>query len=559
MADGSDAHQGVHLVVLQHGLWGNVDHVRFIAAQFKERLGDRILVYRAQTNEAKFTYDGVDVCGQRLVQEIYSVVKVIETGGNIEDMKGQKFKNKKHKTRGKLHSKTTVTPAPMPATAATSTTTTTATTTPAETRVDIDQQPLSAKNLSENLDAPVDESKATTTKKVTQFSYLGYSFGGLIGRFAMGLLEVEGFFDPVDQGGRGIEPMYFVAVATPHLGIRHPPLDMSSKIFNFMSARMLSRTGAQMQLVDNYTGGRPALLVLSDPSSVFMHALARFKRRAVYCNIRNDHSVPFWTASFSDADPFIDLESLDIQYHSGYSSLIESFEHQDLDALAKRKALWKSKSFSERLLLRLKAISWKRYMLLAVLVPFFLPFVFFSITYDGLISRRRIKPIMQSNEDLKRMRDETVIMKNKGIAGAESDASSSSVIPPESELPVAQPANVDSSVTLSMPLDASTTPSASANASTSTTKKAKKAKKEQELISISYPDMKNLRPLGLAPVQLEMCKNLNQLPWIKNIIHIEGLNAHGSIVIRERRFENDGGIAAVQHAVDMFKGDGEDE
>ncbi|KAG0306266.1 hypothetical protein BGZ98_002689 [Dissophora globulifera] len=506
MADGSDAHQGVHLVVLQHGLWGNVDHVRFLAAQFKERLGDRILVYRAQTNEAKFTYDGVDVCGQRLVQEIYSVVKVIESGGNIEDMKGQKFKDKKHKTRGKLHSKTTVTPAPMPATAATSTTTTTAITTPTETRVDIDQQPLAVKNLSENVDAPIGESKATTTKKVTQFSYLGYSFGGLIGRFAMGLLEVEGFFDPIDQGGRGVDPMYFVAVATPHLGIRHPPLDMSSKIFNFMSARMLSRT-----------------------------------------------------ASFSDADPFIDLESLDIQYHSGYSSLIESFEHQDLDALAKRKALWKSKSFSERLSLRLKAISWKRYMLLAVLVPFFLPFVFFSITYDGLISRRRIKPIMQSNEDLKRMRDEAVIMKNKGIAGAESDASSSSVIPPESEQPVTQSANVDSSVTLSMPLDASTTPSTSVNASTSTAKKAKKAKKEQELISISYPDMKNLRPLGLAPVQLEMCKNLNQLPWIKNIIHIEGLNAHGSIVIRERRFENDGGIAAVQHAVDMFKGDGEDE
>lgn len=37
-------HENVHLIILHHGLWGNVGHVRFIAEQFKQRLGDRLLV-----------------------------------------------------------------------------------------------------------------------------------------------------------------------------------------------------------------------------------------------------------------------------------------------------------------------------------------------------------------------------------------------------------------------------------------------------------------------------------------------------------------------------------
>lgn len=40
----NDTHEGVHLVVLHHGLWGNKGHVKFIADQFKERVGDRLLV-----------------------------------------------------------------------------------------------------------------------------------------------------------------------------------------------------------------------------------------------------------------------------------------------------------------------------------------------------------------------------------------------------------------------------------------------------------------------------------------------------------------------------------
>lgn len=67
-----------------------------------------------------------------------------------------------------------------------------------------------------------------------------------------------------------------------------------------------------MQLVDDYVYGKPILLVMSEPTSIFIHVLAKFKRRVVYSNVRNDRSVPFWTASFSDADPFRKLDAMDM-------------------------------------------------------------------------------------------------------------------------------------------------------------------------------------------------------------------------------------------------------
>ncbi|KAF9084758.1 hypothetical protein BGX27_003716, partial [Mortierella sp. AM989] len=68
----------------------------------------------------------------------------------------------------------------------------------------------------------------------------------------------------------------------------------------------------------------------------------------------------------------------------------------------------------------------------------------------------------------------------------------------------------------------------------------------------------SLKPLALLPVQIEIAKNLNKLKWKKNMIYIDALNAHASIVIREKRFTNKGGMAAIKHVVDMFKDEGED-
>ncbi|KAF9906340.1 hypothetical protein EC991_000742 [Linnemannia zychae] len=547
--------ENVHLIILHHGLWGNVGHVRFIAEQFKQRLGDRLLVYRAQANESAFTYDGIDICGQRLVQEIHSVVKVIEEGGNIEEMKGQKLTSpeKTHKKNQQLQ-----------------------------------------KNSPTASATTGSESNGKKQRRVAQFSFLGYSLGGLIGRFAMAMLDLEGFFTPKDQGGRGVEPVYFVTMATPHLGIRQPSRSKFTKVFNFLSARMLSRTGEQLQLVDDYVDGKPILLVMSEPTSIFIHVLSKFKRRVVYSNVRNDRSVPFWTASFSDADPFRELDAMDIQYHDEYASLIESYEHLDQEArdrIAKERAdFLKAASFTERTSIRLKAIPWKKYLLFGLLGPVLIPVWILiacsTISVQGLNSRRRTKQIVGTNPELDKMKVEASIVRVTPLL-----EESSEVAPKKRGLLAINDTQADSSVTLqeSEDIEAGAAAAATATGVTETTtiitaspksaqtsgietiddrssdsahlnyKAAAASNATEHVTSHSFPHLKNVRQLRLLPVQIEISRNMNRLTWKKYAIHCAtAMNAHASIIVRERRFSGKDGIAAVQHAVDMFKDDGED-
>ncbi|KAG0286092.1 hypothetical protein BGZ96_009768, partial [Linnemannia gamsii] len=528
--------------------------------------------YRAQANESAYTYDGIDICGQRLVQEIHSVVKVIESGGNIEKMKGQKLKtDKSDRKKDQQHSTNT-----------------------------------GNRDLSEDIgttEAVVSSGANKKQRRVAQFSFLGYSLGGLIGRFAMAMLDLEGFFTSTEEGGRGVEPVYFVTMATPHLGIRQPSRSRFTQVFNFLSARMLSRTGEQLQLVDNYVDGKPILLVMSEPTSVFVHILAKFKRRVVYSNVRNDRSVPFWTASFSDADPFRELDAMDIQYHDEYSSLIESYEHHDQEAqdrIAKERAdHLKAASFTERASLRLKAIPWKKYVLFGLLGPVLLPvwivIACSTISFQGLNSRRRTKQIVGSNAELDKMKEEAVVIRTTTLLDEnESSASLSangSPKPSNQRLIAAKDTQADSSLTLQDDAERSkggadtttitTTSPRSAQASVvdtiddgddsnrlnknssateaTTGSDLKAAAKAAYVTSHSFPHLKNVRQLRLLPVQIEISRNMNRLKWKKNAIHCAtAINAHASIIVRERRFSGKDGISAVQHAVDMFKDDGED-
>ena len=52
-----------------------------------------------------------------------------------------------------------------------------------------------------------------------------------------------------------------------------------------------------MCVADHYRDGKPLLQVMATPGTSFYRALALFKRRAVYANVRDDRTVPFCTAS----------------------------------------------------------------------------------------------------------------------------------------------------------------------------------------------------------------------------------------------------------------------
>ncbi|KAI0383168.1 DUF676-domain-containing protein [Hypomontagnella monticulosa] len=151
---------------------------------------------------------------------------------------------------------------------------------------------------------------------IKKLSIVGYSLGGLVARYAVGLLEMRGVF-------RQVEPVNFTTFATPHLGVRTPLRGWHNNLWNVLGARTLSMSGKQLFIVDDYRGtGRPLLEVLADPESVFISGLRRFKRRTLYANVVNDRSAVYYTTYVTKTDPYTDTSKIKANYLKGYEDVI---------------------------------------------------------------------------------------------------------------------------------------------------------------------------------------------------------------------------------------------
>ncbi|KAJ5514209.1 hypothetical protein N7463_003761 [Penicillium fimorum] len=229
-----DTSKADHLCVLVHGLWGNPSHLDYIASALRDRYGNELYILCPKANSGNYTYDGIELGGERLVHEVEETL----------------------------------------------------------------------------------ESLADKGQKITKISVIGYSLGGLLARYAIGLLNARGWLDK-------LEPMNFTTFATPHVGVRAPLKGYKDQIFNVLGPRTISASGRQMWLVDSFRDtGRPLLGVLADPESIFITGLKKFRKRSVYANIVNDRSVLFYTSGLSKVDPFRDLEDLNINYVEGYEDVI---------------------------------------------------------------------------------------------------------------------------------------------------------------------------------------------------------------------------------------------
>ncbi|CAI7598010.1 unnamed protein product [Penicillium glandicola] len=230
-----DTSKADHLCVLVHGLWGNPSHLDYIVYALRERYGSEDLyILCPKANSGNYTYDGIELGGERLVHEVE------ETLGSLAE-KGQ---------------------------------------------------------------------------KITKISVIGYSLGGLLARYAIGLLNARGWLDK-------LEPMNFTTFATPHVGVRAPLKGYKDKIFNVLGPRTISASGRQIWLLDSFRDtGRPLLSVLADPGSIFITGLKKFRTRSVYANIVNDRTVPFYASGLSKVDPFQSLEDVNINYVKGYEDVI---------------------------------------------------------------------------------------------------------------------------------------------------------------------------------------------------------------------------------------------
>ncbi|EEQ30195.1 hypothetical protein McanMca71_000500 [Microsporum canis] len=158
------------------------------------------------------------------------------------------------------------------------------------------------------------KSSAEQGHKIRRLSVVGYSLGGLIARYAIGLLYAKGYFTD-------IEPVNFTTFASPHVGVRSPR--RTSHFWNVLGARCVSTSGRQLFMIDSFRDtGKPLLSILATPGSIFMLALAKFRHRTLYANAVNDLSAVYYTTAISKTDPFTQVDDLSISFVDGYAPIV---------------------------------------------------------------------------------------------------------------------------------------------------------------------------------------------------------------------------------------------
>ncbi|KAM6552822.1 hypothetical protein CsatB_013584 [Cannabis sativa] len=231
-----------HLVIMVNGINGSDADWRYAAGQFVERLPDKVFVHCSACNYAKLTFDGVDTMGERLAEEVLSVVS--------ENPRMRKISFVAHSLGG-----------------------------------------LVARYAIGSLYKSVPKSEPSCINgnhlNEENTNTLMPSLGQCQGKIA------------------GLEPMNFVTVATPHLGsIGHKQLPFLCGLsFLEKSAPqtahlIVGRSGKHLFLTDN-DDKKPLLLrMVNDCDDLkFISALRVFKRRVAYANANYDHMVGWRTSS----------------------------------------------------------------------------------------------------------------------------------------------------------------------------------------------------------------------------------------------------------------------
>ncbi|KAG0314752.1 hypothetical protein BGZ99_007872 [Dissophora globulifera] len=353
-SEGSDgAIDGLHLVVLTHGIHGTWLDMLYIKEQIDEsnRHGGNTVTLLTDTNHAG-TEEGIQMAGQRVALDI------LELTGYNETEHGRKlFRSLSTVIRKKSLSKDESSPS---ASAATSSTT---------------------RN---------DGATAAFPRGFSKVSVVGHSLGGLINIYALGYIEdlTKGAFF------QAIKPTHFITLATPLLGIgfEHPWIlgyalslgvigqtgkdlaleqrssklkrsssalsrsSMSSSISSassssskrkFKKDKKLTAVAHTTSLSSSSTSDRspksppecvldedpaPLLLAMARSGSVSNRVLRQFKDRTAYANIENDMAVRYKTSSMMgiptfDMDQFFSPEGAATQprkslYHSALTSVM---------------------------------------------------------------------------------------------------------------------------------------------------------------------------------------------------------------------------------------------
>lgn len=164
------------------------------------------------------------------------------------------------------------------------------------------------------------------TKSLKRISFLSHSLGGLFARYAIAVLyspdtysrdqpgdlanNMTEYFQETNfsKGGliAGLEPINFITLATPHLGVRGKnqlPFLLGVPILEKLAAPIapffVGKTGSQLFLTDGKPDKPPLLLRMASDcdDGKFLSALGAFRCRIIYANVSYDHMVGWRTSS----------------------------------------------------------------------------------------------------------------------------------------------------------------------------------------------------------------------------------------------------------------------
>jgi Putative serine esterase (DUF676) len=390
-----------------------------------------------------------------------------------------------------------------------------------------------AKEIEETLDQ-----LARDGFQIRKLSMVGYSLGGLVARYALGLLHSRGWFEK-------IRPVNFTTFASPHLGVRTPLRGYANHIWNVLGARTLCMSGRQLFMIDKFRDtGRPLLSVLADPHSIFIHALKKFENRSLYANIVNDRSAVFYTTGISRFDPFSQMDKLDLNFVKGYENVV-----LDPDTPVQLRKDQHLPTFYTRLTggSRTFVKNLPVYLALAVLFP--IAFVVFMVnsSIQSFRSRRRIR-LHEDGHEIHGFGSYRVPYFIQDVQQAVEDAyenvnaaQSQEYLPDGSE-EMAEGMRSPQSSTTSLPSSLADHSTASFTSEKSESATLAEAGKDLSHRSPEFPT------LALTPAQFAMIKSLDECGFQKFPIYItKSHHSHAAIIVRTPKPSFDDGKVVISH------------
>ncbi|KNG45798.1 lipase/serine esteras-like protein [Stemphylium lycopersici] len=361
---------------------------------------------------------------------------------------------------------------------------------------------------------------------ITKISVVGYSLGGLIARYAIGLLFHRGIFDK-------IQPVNFTTFATPHLGVRTPLKGYHSHLWNVLGARTLSMSGRQLFGVDKFRDTNRSLLsVLADQESIFIQALARFQHRSLYANVVNDRTVTYYTAGISRTDPFVTPDDIKINYIADYGNVIVDGEHP-----VSPKEPEELPAFSQRLADGTKTMIGRASIvaILAVFIPFGVSAFLINSAVQSFRSQQRIRLHEEGRSGIDYARYRIPLMINAVRREAEGMYEDANHAQGQEYL----------------------SNGGEEGGSPTTRRQRRRTQEESDVDSIQeQKDGAALKfpTLALTLDQFKMIEALDKVGFTKHPVYIHNhRHSHAAIIVRMNRSSFDEGKIVIKHWLDNFK------